>query len=614
LRTAPITTTNFSRRNAAGFFHWENPGEPLAVHFHLNAVELLDRDASGAAENKVAAGILLGKRDDGPNPTLLVENYEPIPVALWKTTDSPFGDRRQLKAMIESWHSRPHRRMDVLGFYRSCAPGETKLTEDDLSVSAENSTQPESIFLLIEPRQGQPSNGYLYLAKDSAVTWEWKPTSFNRAELSGRGYPRRTEVRPSSPVRNDVPRIAEPPREVRTPVAMEPAGFNTRQWQWGIGILAVAALLAAGIFQYRGRVATNAPALKAALSADPSFGLKFERAGTDVRLTWNPEASSIMNAVGGQLIINDGPVSKIVNLDASDLRRGTIVYSPLTDDLLLKLQVNRQDSSAPLSESVRIVGGLPTATAAHAPVPGDASTAGDSQLAGREPDHTGISERDLQDIIRETSPSAALLPNRSNSISAGAKYDPSRPVSSGKPALRPQSRVHLPEDSLTVSKVLPSSGARAKARRPSRADRSMIAANSSGPAIASKPAEPVSPMSPVPMESIPVISAATPAAAFAPSVPRYVRRGGTVQPAQLLTNINPTYPVTAKQSGIAGSVEVHFKISNTGDVQNVVVVKGPQVLAQAAVDAVRERRYKPARVDGVPTETDASAIFDFKLN
>jgi TonB family protein len=142
----------------------------------------------------------------------------------------------------------------------------------------------------------------------------------------------------------------------------------------------------------------------------------------------------------------------------------------------------------------------------------------------------------------------------------------------------------------------------------------MIAANSSGPAIASKPAEPVSPMSPVKMESIPVISAAPPAAAFAPSVPRYVRRGGTVQPAQLLTNINPTYPVTAKQSGIAGSVEVHFKITNTGDVQNVVVVKGPQVLAQAAVDAVRERRYKPARVDGVPTETDASAIFDFKLN
>jgi TonB family protein len=61
-------------------------------------------------------------------------------------------------------------------------------------------------------------------------------------------------------------------------------------------------------------------------------------------------------------------------------------------------------------------------------------------------------------------------------------------------------------------------------------------------------------------------------------------------------------------------VELHFKIGTAGDVHDIVVVKGPQVLAQAAVDAVRERQYKPARVDGVPTETDASAVFEFKLN
>ena len=148
-----------------------------------------------ARDQIITAGILLGKREEGPQATLVIENYEPVPIATWKTTDSPFGDRRQVKAMIDRWNSRPHRRMDVLGFYRNSVAGEKTLTEDDLSVSGENSSQPESLFLLIEPRLGQPSNGRLFLTKDAAVAWEWSPTPFNRAELSGRGSPRRTEVR-----------------------------------------------------------------------------------------------------------------------------------------------------------------------------------------------------------------------------------------------------------------------------------------------------------------------------------------------------------------------------------------------------------------------------------
>jgi protein TonB len=78
--------------------------------------------------------------------------------------------------------------------------------------------------------------------------------------------------------------------------------------------------------------------------------------------------------------------------------------------------------------------------------------------------------------------------------------------------------------------------------------------------------------------------------------------------------VNPIYPADARSSGISGSVELRFKIATNGDVHDVDVVRGPAVLAQAAVDAVLNRKYKPAAVDGVPTETDATAIFDFKLN
>jgi protein TonB len=116
-----------------------------------------------------------------------------------------------------------------------------------------------------------------------------------------------------------------------------------------------------------------------------------------------------------------------------------------------------------------------------------------------------------------------------------------------------------------------------------------------------------------PVETIPVIRA-DPESATTDAFSKSTRRGGAVQPAQLISNSNPQYPPAAKDAGISGAVELHFKIGPNGEVREISVVKGPRILAEAAVDAVRARRYKPARVDGVPTETDASATFDFKLN
>jgi len=602
MRAAPTSTANAARRNAAGFFHWEEAGEPVAVHFHLNAVELLDRDATRAGKAGTA-GILLGKRDnDGPLPALVIENYEPVPTATWKTSDSPFGDRRLVKAMIDRWHTRAHRRMDVLGFYRSSTADETALTEDDLSVAGENATQPESLFLLIEPCLGQPSKGRLFLTKDAALSWEWSPSPFNRAELSGRGAPLRTEVRPPA-VRKEPVRISEEPQEVSAVPERENQYdiLNQRKWQWTIATLVIAVLLAAGIFHFRSSVKTAGSVPKAEMPIDSSLGLKFDRTGTDLRLSWNPNAAAIVNATSGELLINDGPVNKTVNLDSSDLRRGTITYSPLTDDLVLRLQVDTADSSGPVSESVRIVGGFPTPPSTPASPLADPSTAAVSRPTPPVSGQPRLSDKELQELIKRTS--------------ASAGHETGRAPSTSNPFLRPDPRVKLPEDTLTVSRVLPPPR-RSKARQAASAGHSTVAANGNGPAVASKAASPVSSADPVrtSVESIPVIPAASSSVAFTSSVPRYTRRGGAVQPAQLLTNINPVYPAAAKQSGISGLVELHFKISSTGDVHDIVVVKGPQVLAQAAVDAVRERRYKPARVDGVPTETDASGTFDFKLN
>jgi protein TonB len=61
-------------------------------------------------------------------------------------------------------------------------------------------------------------------------------------------------------------------------------------------------------------------------------------------------------------------------------------------------------------------------------------------------------------------------------------------------------------------------------------------------------------------------------------------------------------------------VEVAFKIAADGTVHDVAVKSGPKQLASTAVDAVSEWRYKPALLNGTPTETTGSAVFVFKAN
>ena len=85
------------------------------------------------------------------------------------------------------------------------------------------------------------------------------------------------------------------------------------------------------------------------------LGLRVERRTTDWRLRWNRDAA--VNATRGRLTITDGALHKQLDLDANELRNGSIVYSPKTDDVVLRLEMESGESTAPLIESVRLVGG-----------------------------------------------------------------------------------------------------------------------------------------------------------------------------------------------------------------------------------------------------------------
>jgi|SRR5579872_6825967 len=97
------------------------------------------------------------------------------------------------------------------------------------------------------------------------------------------------------------------------------------------------------------------------------------------------------------------------------------------------------------------------------------------------------------------------------------------------------------------------------------------------------------------------------------SVPTRIRVGGNVMVEQILKKVDPVYPPDAKAAQVSGTVMLHAVIAKDGSVQQVDVVSGPPMLQQAAMDAVRQWRYRPMLLNGQPIEVDTTVSVVFTL-
>lgn len=76
--------------------------------------------------------------------------------------------------------------------------------------------------------------------------------------------------------------------------------------------------------------------------------------------------------------------------------------------------------------------------------------------------------------------------------------------------------------------------------------------------------------------------------------------------------VNPSYPQTAKMARIAGVVKVFLEIDENGLVKAVQKVEGPQMLRQAASDAAKRWKFRPAVVGDQPVRATGFISFNFK--
>jgi protein TonB len=101
------------------------------------------------------------------------------------------------------------------------------------------------------------------------------------------------------------------------------------------------------------------------------------------------------------------------------------------------------------------------------------------------------------------------------------------------------------------------------------------------------------------------------ARAAVPKRPLAVSSG--VAAGQLLEAIRPIYPAIAKTTRTQGTVVLEATISRQGTIENVRVVDGPQLLRQAAIDAVAAAHYRPFLLNGEPVEVQTSINIIFSL-
>jgi TonB family protein len=88
---------------------------------------------------------------------------------------------------------------------------------------------------------------------------------------------------------------------------------------------------------------------------------------------------------------------------------------------------------------------------------------------------------------------------------------------------------------------------------------------------------------------------------------------GPVTLGKLLNRIQPVYPPLARQTRIQGTVAVNAIVRKDGTVEVQNVGAGHPLLAQAAIDAVRQWRYEPTTINGEPVDIETKIYVSFAL-
>jgi hypothetical protein len=338
-----------------GYYVWEPPGKPIVVHLHLSIVDRMSAEIMrgfGAVPKRGAevGGVLLGTIEEGEPSIVKVENFEPVacdykrgPSYLFTADDGVAFDDARVRSEPD-----PSRPTYAVGYFRSHTRGGLSLAPEDIGLMEHYFPSSSQIALLVKPFATKVSVASFFFRQNglfpSTAPLEFP---FRRRELTGEEPPPRRGMLERVPRRREMRNVVE--EEIPEPVASAPesayAYTSTSKsrgrggWVW-IPMSFVFLLLGVVL----GFQAALTMGGKAAGSGTIyySLGLTVNREGSNLSVKWDRDAPAIKAAQKGVLEIEDAGYTKPVDLDAAQLRNGSVLFTNSSKTVRFRLIVYPQ--------------------------------------------------------------------------------------------------------------------------------------------------------------------------------------------------------------------------------------------------------------------------------
>jgi protein TonB len=92
-----------------------------------------------------------------------------------------------------------------------------------------------------------------------------------------------------------------------------------------------------------------------------------------------------------------------------------------------------------------------------------------------------------------------------------------------------------------------------------------------------------------------------------------VRVGGDIKEPRKIHDVKPIYPQIAMTAKVQGVVIIEATIGKDGSVTNAKILRSQPLLDQAALDAVKQWKFTPTLLNGVPVEVIMTVTVNFTL-
>lgn len=330
---------------------WWFPGSPLKVHLELQVVQKLKEHLHDHGLRPASEGLLFGGTTAGVTEIL---DFQPI---------AGRSIQQAIAALTEE------RKRSVIGYYRTEAGETLRLTGNDLALAQECFGKPNQVFLLISTAFEPPNATFFFHdASRRMADFAFLEFAFDPILLA---MEEREKIQRSLDAAIEQPKPAPVLVPAPVPVTERRPGkkpFPFLKAAAGVGVLALLVCLGLLLARQESRerlahiwgAVWNAIPGKGPLSGEepasasrPSMALRARRQNGDLELNWNGASPVIAAATSGVISIQDGAVKRSIPLDATQVHGGSLLYSPMTEQIVMQLTVTTP--SGPATESVMVV-------------------------------------------------------------------------------------------------------------------------------------------------------------------------------------------------------------------------------------------------------------------